>query len=108
MEHTHRPLRTAAQWIAFLALVSVLAFSLTVGVSNLSAMQPAACQPSASRLLYVGLNNWIPAEPRSGCAATPTSADSSEIQQAAFTPEPLSSGQGQMYVGLNSWIPAVR
>jgi hypothetical protein len=80
MRSTHTVFGTAIHgargvlpWITLLALASALAFAMSVGASGLPTIRGAqasisvsdSCDASGNRLLYVGLNTWIPAEPRS-------------------------------------------
>jgi len=67
--------RGALPWICLLALVSAMAWAMSIGVSGHPTIRDAQasiavadrCDTSGHRLLYVGLNTWIPAEPM-GCA----------------------------------------
>jgi hypothetical protein len=55
-------------WITLLAVATALALALTIGLSGLGGASalPAntSCDISGQRLQYVGLNSWIPSEPR--------------------------------------------
>ncbi len=63
--------RGALPWIFLLALVSAVAWAMSIAVSGLPTLRDAqasmsgadSCDTSGNRLLYVGLNTWIPAEP---------------------------------------------
>jgi len=63
--------RGALPWIFLLALVSAAAWALSIGMSGLPTIRDAQasisvadnCDTSGHRLLYVGLNTWVPAEP---------------------------------------------
>jgi len=75
MRSTHTVFGTAIHgargvlpWITLLALASALASSMSSGVSDLPGMREVRASGRSdlggNRLLYVGLDTWIPAEPR--------------------------------------------
>lgn len=68
-------LRTSARcarwgvwWIVALALSMGVAYATTVAVAGAAALRDAQItNVCAIRLLYVGLNSWVPAEPPQAC-----------------------------------------
>ena len=46
-----------------------LASAMTIALAGTS-IAPESCYPNVVRLQYVGLNSWIPAEPRAGPCPT--------------------------------------
>lgn len=81
MQRTHRRVATVVRgvrwglpWIGALALSVGIASAMTLAVTGATVPEPAgstanisippnACDTSGGRLLYVGQNSWIPAEP---------------------------------------------
>jgi hypothetical protein len=56
--------RWVLPWICVLALSIGLASAMTVALAGAPSRE--ICDASAGRLLYVGLNSWVPADPRFG------------------------------------------
>ena len=61
--------RWALPWICVLALSAGLASALTVALAGAPSAREV-CYADGGRLLYVGLNSWIPADPRVGPCPT--------------------------------------
>ena len=57
--------RWASRWICVLALSVGFASVLNVALAGAPSAREA-CYADGGRLLYVGLNSWIPADPRVG------------------------------------------
>jgi len=56
-----RTLRWGLPWIVVTAMSTSLAYGMTQVMSR--ATTEATCQTTTVRLMYIGLNTWIPAEP---------------------------------------------
>ena len=55
-------------WFVALALSMGLAYATTVAVAGAAAPRDAQItNVCATRLLYVGMNSWVPAEPSQAC-----------------------------------------
>jgi hypothetical protein len=62
-----RAARWGLPWLAILAISASGAYGMTAAVAHqplAGVSRTAACDISGGRLLYVGLNSWVPAEPR--------------------------------------------